>query len=197
MRAAVLGLAMGGPCSRGSGDAARAHPSASAPEPQAQADGGPEQSTALPPIQVTLRDDTWTLSVNLDPSSPSGALEIRGEPFALSGLEVHLVKDDRMGSVRRDGGVWPLRATRTYRLRFTFDRCAHAGPTPAGQWPGPCGYFEGQTRPTWPASYELLVDVETFFTPGEDFHRAQAACVPQSGAGPSCKLEGGRSQRAL
>jgi hypothetical protein len=184
--ALALCLALGGACGRGGAGAPSAAVSASAAP---RADGG-APSSSLPPIQATLHDETWKLALTLDPRAPKGALEIRGQPYALTEVGLVLEHEALAGSVARDGGTSPAHAARSYRLRFSLDECAHAPPTPPGAWPGPCGHAEGQPRPQKLTSYELLVDVESSYWLTGELHQIKAACVPRSGAGPSCKLEG-------
>jgi hypothetical protein len=142
------------------------------------------------PFDAALTNETWSLLLHVDPGSPRGKLEIGGEGFDLLAVELVLEHQDSHGLVVGPRGRTPAYAQSRYRLRFSIDECAHAQPTPEGHWPGICGYVQGQSRPTRLERYELLLDVESTFLVDGEVHRLAAACVPQSGAGPSCSLRG-------
>jgi len=144
---------------------------------------------AIPPISATLRDASWQLTVRLDPRAPSASLTIHDSPRTLSAVSLELIHETAFGSVHRPGGVAPARVTHQYRLRYTIDECEGAPATP-GAWPGLCGHLEGAPAPQRLVAYELLIDADsTYWSTGES-HVFVAACVPRSGAGPTCKLTG-------
>ncbi len=151
---------------------------------------GAAPSSPVVPLQATLHDDAWKLALRLDPRAPAGTLEVHGQPYGLTGVTLVLLHEELVGSVTGDAGKSPAQAARAFRLRFSIDECEHEPVTPAGKWPGPCGYLDGQPRPQKLALYEILVDVESNYWATGERHQIKAACVPRSGAGPSCKLEG-------
>ena len=167
-------------CGRG-----RRERASSAPDASAAVDTGAPFSW---PVDATLTDGGWTLVLHVDPASPRGKLAIDGEDFDLVAPELALEHQDAYGVVDRPRGATPAHVRSQYRLRFSIDRCAHAQPAPEGRWPGLCGYLRDQPRPTKLEPYELLVDVESTFLKDGEVHTLTAACVPRSGAGPSCSL---------
>ncbi len=155
--------------------------------------GQTEAASPLPPLEPvngTLVDSAWRLGVRFDPRAPTVTLSIHEKPYAVDDVSLVLQKETVDGSVARRGGAVPARATRSYRLRFAIDECENEPPTPSGKWPGLCGYPEGGPRPRRIAGYELLVDVDSLYSSTEDIHRIDAACVPTSGRGPICQLNG-------
>lgn len=154
------------------------------------------RSASVPPIEATLRDAAWKLTVRLDPLGPSASMEVRGARRTLSAISLDLLGEDAAGSIPRDGGALPAHATLRYRLRFTMDECEGAPAAPEGAWPGTCGHREGEPPPEHPAIFEVLIDRESSYWPTGEVHKLIAACVPRSGAGPTCKLEGSVSTLA-
>jgi len=150
-------------------------------------------SAATSPISATLQDGSWTLAVRLDPQAPAVSLKIRDQARTLSAVSLELIHETATGSVPRPGGAVPAHANHQYRLRYTMNECEGAPTTPDSAWPGLCGHLAGTPAPQRPASYELLIDADsTYWLTGER-HALVAACVPRSGAGPTCKLEGSAS----
>jgi hypothetical protein len=130
-------------------------------------DAGSKTRLSIPPLDATLRDGSWELSVHLDPAAPAATLAIGGQPVTVSELHLSLEHEEQSGMVSTPVGPRPTRAVRMYRLRFVLDGL-HGHPTP----------------------YELLVDVKSSFASTVGLHQLEAACVPRSGAGPLCSLLG-------
>jgi len=187
-RAAALCALLAGACS--SGEPVRPTDSSGQAPASAPATSG---GAAVPPISATLQDGSWKLTVRLDPRAPTASLKIRDNPRTLSAVSLELIHESTIGSVPRPGGVAPAQAKHQYRLRYTMNECESAPATPDGAWPGLCGHLEGTPAPQRPASYELLIDADSTYWPTGESHVLVAACVPRSGAGPICKLEGSTS----
>jgi hypothetical protein len=192
--AVAIGALLGCACSSGGAGgtptSSSAPPAASSPTTFDHGSTGPARVATVPPIEATLHDEAWKLTVRLDTTSPSASLEIRGARYALQGTALELLSEELAGSSPRDGGTRPAHAALRYRLRFQVDECEHEPPTPDGRWPGLCGHREGEPRPQHLAPYELLVDVDSSYWATGELHRLAAACVPHGGAGPACKLDG-------
>jgi hypothetical protein len=156
-------------------------------------DAGPKET--LEPIVGTLVGAGWKLTLTFDVRAPALKLSIHDHLYAVDEVSLVLLRETVDGSVARQGAGHG-RAQQSYRLRFAIDECENEPPTPSGRWPGICGYPDGGVRPRNSTRYELLVDVDSQYyspTPTQDIqgvHQIEAACVPASGAGPTCKLEG-------
>ncbi len=127
-------------------------------------------------VPVELSGGSWTLEVTLDQQYPKGMLTKNGETFRLIKPKLSL----RTTLVEKDA------VTTEYRLQFGIDQCAHAKPTPPGEWPGPCAYPDGAAPPVRLQLYDLLVQRRKS---GAN-EKYTATCVPTSGEGPSCRLQG-------
>jgi hypothetical protein len=138
---------------------------------------------------VDEADTAWRLTVTFDLRAPTVTLSIDGHPHTVAEVSLVLLRETVGRSMKRPGGVVPESARQSYRLRFAFDACEGEPPTPSGHWPGLCGYFDGGP-PRQITRYELLVDVDSLYSWTQDVHQFEAACVPTSGAGPTCHLGG-------
>lgn len=133
-----------------------------------------------PAVPLELAGGSWVLELSLDPAAPKGTLRRDGYPYALLTPKLVLLSSTpSMVGFRAE-----------YRLTFSVDDCENAAPTPPGRWPGLCGYVDGGARPVRLAPHEVLITRTR--TKGGDtvVDMVSAACVPTSGEGPSCKVEG-------
>jgi hypothetical protein len=166
---------------------------ASTDPPDAVATEPSSLTSALPPVMIVAQDTTWKLLLELKPAAPRGELELAGEQFTLSAMRLDVKAQTLNGVANRDGATLPAIAHTEYRLRFALDECEHPTPTPPNAWPGLCGQIEGLPPPKRIVEHELLVDVDSAYWATGEVHQLRAACVPRSGAGPSCQLWGSTS----
>jgi hypothetical protein len=78
-----------------------------------------------------------------------------------------------------------------YRLVLVVDDCADAPPTPPNAWPGLRGHADSEPPPILRKRFELRLSRDATRVPnGPQVDLVEAACVPDSGHGPTCQLRG-------
>lgn len=142
--------------------------------------GASAQQLPVPSVPLELSGGNWVLELKLDPFSPRGTVRRDGQTFLL--IKPRLVL--RSTSATRAG------VTAEYRLQFAIDTCANAKPTLPGEWPGPCAYPDGAAPPVRLQHHDVLITRRRLATGEAVSDQFTAACVPTSGEGPFCRLEG-------
>lgn len=142
--------------------------------------GASAQELPVPSVPVELSGGNWVLEMKLDPSSPKGTVRRDGKTYLL--IKPRLVL--RTTSPTRAG------VTAEYRLQFAINACEHAQPTPSGEWPGPCAYPDGAAPPVRLQHHDVLITRRRAASGDSVTDQLTAACVPTSGEGPFCRLEG-------
>lgn len=142
----------------------------------------PAALAAVSPVPFLLRGEGWEFELDLDPLK--GKLTRDGDTFGL--------RDPKLTELSSSTQSKDLVQTE-YRLRFTIDACAHGQQVEQSRWPGLCDYWPGMTRPVRLETFELLLTRSRAVMAGVTTDMLWAACVPQSGLGPSCQLFGSRA----
>jgi hypothetical protein len=162
----------------------------------------PVQSRDHQPLGEILAFDGATVSLVSDDNELVLSMTPSPEGTWRAGSDSrYSLRDAVLTSQYEAHGVNDLRAQ--YRLHFTIDVCEHEQPITSdmpSSWWSPCRYVVGRPRPTWIMPFDLLIERKFSRSPATPQYgptyldMLDAACVPATGAGPSCQLSGSRAQ---